>query len=159
MKHRLLAGAEFGRQESKGFRNTGFFNNATTSISVPFATPTVFTPVTFRQNATDANAESTASFAALYAQDQIELSPQWQAIAGLRYDNFKLDYRNNRNGQGLSRSDNLVSPRLGLVYKPVNPLSLYASYSVSYLPYSGDQFTTLDAVSYTHLTLPTILLV
>jgi catecholate siderophore receptor len=149
VKHRLLAGAEFGRQESKGFRNTGFFNNATTSISVPFATPTVFTPVTFRQNATDANEESTASVAALYAQDQIELSPQWQAIAGLRYDNFKLDYRNNRNGQELSRSDNLVSPRLGLVYKPVRPLSLYASYSVSYLPYSGDQFTTLDVTTQT----------
>lgn len=149
VKHRLLAGAEFGRQESKGFRNTGFFNNTATSISVPFATPTVFTPVTFRQNATDANAESTASVAALYVQDQIELSPQWQAIAGLRYDNFKLDYRNNRNGQELSRSDNLVSPRVGLVYKPVAPLSLYASASVSYLPYSGDQFTTLDVTTQT----------
>jgi catecholate siderophore receptor len=149
VKHKLLLGTEFGRQESEGFRNTGFFNNSTTSISVPFANPTDFTPVTFRQNATDANAQSTASIAALYAQDQIEFSRQWQAIAGLRYDNFKLDYRNNRNGQELSRTDNLLSPRLGLVFKPIDPVSLYASYSVSYLPYSGDQFTTLDVTTQT----------
>jgi catecholate siderophore receptor len=44
-----------------------------------------------------------------------------------------------------SRTDNLWSPRLGLVFKPVGNASLYASYSRSYLPQSGDQFLALDA--------------
>lgn len=35
------------------------------------------------------------------------------------------------------------SPRLGLVFKPLSNLSLYASYSRSYLPQSGDQFSGL----------------
>ena len=40
--------------------------------------------------------------------------------------------------------DNLWSPRLGLVLKPTDDLSFYASYSRSYLPQSGDQFSSLD---------------
>jgi catecholate siderophore receptor len=34
-----------------------------------------------------------------------------------------------------------------VIYRPLEPLSLYASYSVSYLPSSGDQFNSLDATS------------
>jgi catecholate siderophore receptor len=40
-----------------------------------------------------------------------------------------------------------VSPRLGVVVKPVRTLSLYASYSRSYLPQSGDQFSGLTPVT------------
>jgi catecholate siderophore receptor len=43
----------------------------------------------------------------------------------------------------------MVSPRAGLVLKPVQPLSLYGSYSVSYLPSSGDQFSSLTATTQT----------
>ena len=43
-----------------------------------------------------------------------------------------------------SRNDKLWSPRLGLVLKPRDNLSIYASYSRSYLPQSGDQFSGLD---------------
>ncbi len=37
IRHTLLAGAEFGRQLTDNFRNTGFFNNSATTILVPFA--------------------------------------------------------------------------------------------------------------------------
>ena len=50
-------------------------------------------------------------------------------------------------GQTFSRINNLVSPRAGVVIKPVDPLSLYGSYSVSYLPASGDQFGALTSRS------------
>ena len=39
------------------------------------------------------------------------------------------------------------SPRLGLIVKPQDNLSLYASYSRSYLPQSGDQFSGLTPVT------------
>ncbi|TXH06046.1 MAG: TonB-dependent siderophore receptor [Nevskiaceae bacterium] len=149
VSHKLLGGAEFGRQTTDNFRQTGYFNNATTTIQVPFNDPVTYTPVTFRQSASDADGRSVVNLAAVYVQDQIVFSPQFQAIAGLRFDNFNLKYRNNRNGTELSRTDNLVSPRLGLVYKPLDPLSLYASYSVSYLPSSGDQFGSIDATTQT----------
>jgi catecholate siderophore receptor len=36
IKHMLLGGFEVGRQHSNNFRNTGFFNNTSTSMFVPF---------------------------------------------------------------------------------------------------------------------------
>lgn len=147
VRHTLLAGTEFGRQVSNNFRNTGFFNNTSTSISVPFANPTINTPVTFRQNATDADNHVQANVAAAYAQDQIELSRKVQVLVGLRFDHFNLKFHNNRNGDNLGRVDDLVSPRVGIVVKPIEPLSLYASYSVSHLPSSGDQFSSLTSIT------------
>ncbi len=143
VKHRVLAGAEAGRQVTDNFRNTGYFNGAATSILVPFDAPRTTVPVTFRQSATDADNHVVADVFALYAQDQVELSKSLQLLAGLRYDRFDLDYRNERDGSELSRADDLVSPRAGLVFTPVAPLSLYGSWSVSWLPASGDQFASL----------------
>ncbi len=147
LRHTLLAGAEFGWQASNNFRNTGFFNNTTTSITVPFGSPTITTPVTFRQNSTDADNQVKANVVATYAQDQIELSRKVQVVAGIRFDHFNLRFHNNRTGENFRRIDNLVSPRLGIVIKPIVPLSLYASHSVSYLPSSGDQFSSLTAIT------------
>jgi catecholate siderophore receptor len=147
LRHTLLVGAEVGRQLTDNFRNTGFFNNTATALLAPYGNPTIATPVTFRQSATDADNHLRTIVAATYAQDQIELSRRVQAVAGLRFDHFDLQYHNNRTGDTLTRPDNLVSPRVGLVVKPVVPLSLYGSYSVSYLPSSGDQFSSLTTIT------------
>ena len=77
----------------------------------------------------------------------MELSSHLQVVGGLRFDHFDLTYHNNRNGDTLGRVDNLVSPRAGVVVKPVEPVSIYASYSVSYLPSSGDQFSSLTTIT------------
>lgn len=147
IRHVLLAGTEFGLQLTNNFRNTGFFNNTSTSISVPYTDPTISTPVTFRQNATDADNHVETKVAATYVQDQVELSSRVQVIAGLRFDRFDLRFHNNRNGVDLSRVDSLVSPRLGIVFKPATPVSIYGSYTVSHLPGSGDQFSSLTTIT------------
>src|SRR5713101_5272612 len=77
----------------------------------------------------------------------MEISGYIQVIAGVRFDRFDLRYQNNRTGDNLRRIDNLVSPRAGIVFKPVAPLSIYANYSVSYLPSSGDQFSSLTTIT------------
>jgi catecholate siderophore receptor len=147
VRHKLLAGAEIGRQLTDNFRNTGYFNNSVTSILVPFSDTVIGTPVTFRQAATDADNHLKTSVAATYVQDQMDLSRHFQVIAGLRFDHFDLQYHNNRTGENLRRIDNLVSPRAGIVYKPITALSIYTNYSVSYLPSSGDQFSSLTTIT------------
>jgi catecholate siderophore receptor len=147
VKHSLLAGTELGRQLTDNFRNTGFFNNTATSILVSVSDPIVRVPVTFRQNATDADNHLLTNLAAAYVQDQIELSRYVQLVAGARFDYFDLRFHNNRNGDNLRRIDQLVSPRVGVVVKPVVSLSLYGNYSIAYLPSSGDQFSSLTTIT------------
>lgn len=148
VKHELLAGMELGRQETDNFRNTGFFNNTSTSVSVPVSNPITNVPVTFRQNATDANNHIENTITAFYLQDQIKFTPKFEAVVGLRHDKFETDFRNDRIAAGvaghkINTDDNLLSPRLGLIYKPVEPVSIYTSYSLSYVPRAGDQLASL----------------
>src|SRR6185503_15825613 len=84
VKHVLLAGGEFGRQSTDAFRNTAYFNDATTSVLVPVGNPlSTGVPVTFRQSATDADAHTRAIVTSAYFQDQVEFSRWVQAVAGL----------------------------------------------------------------------------
>ncbi|HVR82530.1 MAG TPA: TonB-dependent receptor, partial [Luteimonas sp.] len=137
---------EFGRQETDNLRQTGFFGvpgSAATSANVPLSNPRYTGPISFAQSSSDADNHGVATIAAAYVQDQIEFTPRWQAIVGLRYDRFEVDFRNNRNGEVLATTDNLWSPRVGLVYKPIEPVSLYASYSIAHLPRAGEQLSSL----------------
>src|SRR5262249_23085192 len=142
-RHTVLTGVEVGRQGTDNFRNTGYFGGSVTSVLVPFATPHVSVPVVFRQSATDADNHLQTAVASAYVQDRLELSKALQVIAGARIDSFDLKYRNKRSGDRLRRVDRLVSPRAGIVVKPIEPLSIYGSYTVSHLPSSGDQFSSL----------------
>ena len=147
LKHVLLAGAEVGNQRSRNLRNTGFFNNTSVSILAPFDNPTINTPITFRQSPTDASNHVKTKLAAAYVQDQVEFSKYLQFVGGVRFDYFDLNFHNNRNGEQLRRIDRLVSPRAGVIVKPVAPLSIYGNYSVAYLPSSGDQFSSLTVIT------------
>jgi catecholate siderophore receptor len=147
VRHTFLIGTEVGRQLTDNFRNTGFFNNTATSILVPYNRPLVTTPVTFRQSATDADNHLMTNLAAGYAQDQIALAKYVQVITGVRFDYFDLRFHNRRNGDNLRRIDRLVSPRAGVVFKPITALSVYGNYSVAYLPSSGDQFSSLTTIT------------
>ncbi len=147
IRHTLLAGVETGRQLTNNFRNTAYFNNTDTTILVPLVSSVIHTPVTFRQSATDADNHLKTNLGAGYVQDQIDLSKYVQVVGGLRFDYFDLQYHDNRTGANLRRIDHLVSPRAGIVFKPTGLVSLYGSYSISYLPSSGDQFSSLTTVT------------
>lgn len=141
--HKVATGIELGRQVTDNFRSTGFFDNNVTSINVPTSNPGSAPTPTFRQQASDADNHGTATVASLYLQDQITFSPQWQAIVGLRYDHFKVDFLNRRNNKALVQTDTPLSPRAGLIYKPFEALSLYGSYSRAFVPRAGEQLSSL----------------
>jgi catecholate siderophore receptor len=147
LAHTLMAGFELGRQDTENLRMTGYFPGGGTSVTVPLTNPTINLPITFAPSATDASNSGTADVAALYIQDQIQLTDQVQVLLGLRYDSFDVDFLNRRTGAGLETSDGLWSPRLGLVFKPQENLAFYASYSRSYLPRSGEQLNSLTAAT------------
>ena len=148
IEHTLLAGLELGRQQTDSLRHTGYFTTLgpnVTSASVPLSRPTTALPLAFRPSPTDADNESEARIAALYVQDQIRFSPRFQAVVGLRYDRFEVDFKNRRDGAELESRDGMLAPRLGLIFKPVEALSLYGSYGLSYQPRAGEHLGSLTA--------------
>jgi catecholate siderophore receptor len=137
----LLFGFELGRQDSKNLRMTG---TVVGGNRVPLSDPTTDADVIFAATSSDANNASRATVAAIYAQDQVRPAPWIELVAGSRFDHFTREVDVLRSGGGeFRRDDNLVSPRFGLILKPRPNLSFYASYSRSYLPQSGDQFSSL----------------
>ncbi len=149
IKHKILTGVELGQQTTDNLRQTGYFPSVganATSINVAINKPYT-DAVTFRPSASDASNHSVASNAAIYVQDQIEFAPQWQAIVGLRYDNFGMDFTNKRTGEKIKTTDTPLSPRAGLVYKPITEMSLYASYSLAFTPRAGEQLSSLTATN------------
>ncbi|BAU90719.1 TonB-dependent siderophore receptor [Methylorubrum populi] len=145
VKHTLLGGFELGYQEGLSLRETGFFATpgAPQSLVVNPLAPVSRVGVTFRNIASDANSRYDLGLAAAYVQDQIELNEYVQLIGGLRFDHFDFAATDRRTNVTNARIDDLVSPRAGIVVKPLPNLALYTSYSVSYLPSSGDQFSAL----------------
>lgn len=145
MAHTLLAGFEFGKQEGVTYREDGFFaTTGTQSLVVNPLSPLSRVPVAFRNLASAANNRYDLGLAALYVQDQVEIGPHVQIVGGLRYDHFDFTSTDRRSGVANTRVDDLLSPRAGLVFKPVDTLAFYGSYSVSYLPSAGDQFSALS---------------
>lgn len=146
IRHKFATGLELGRQVTDNKRNTGYFSpfrDSDTSMQAPLSSPTVNAPMSFRASATDAENHGTATVASVYLQDQIEFSPQWQAIVGLRYDRFNVEFQNRRNNSTMEVTDTPFSPRVGLVYKPVQAVSIYGSYSIAYVPRAGEQLASL----------------
>jgi len=145
--HTVLAGFELGRQNTNSTRVNGTFAVVPggTTLRTPVALADPFRPPVPVFGAPLRRNHSRANIAGGFVQDQIAIGDHVEIVAGLRYDRFSLHFENLLTGATLARTDNLWSPRLGLVLKPAANASLYASYSRSYLPQSGDQFTALDA--------------
>ena len=155
--HVLLVGAEYTDQDSASERINGFFptlaaplNRRVTVALSP--TPAIPTPTFIAGNVTGAGnrqIDSNVDQLSFYVQDQIGITDYLDVIAGIRYDRLKINVRSRFAATDVSRVDNLWSPRVGLVVKPVPEASLYASWSKSFLPQSGDQFLTFDATNAT----------
>ncbi|HYN46614.1 MAG TPA: TonB-dependent siderophore receptor [Allosphingosinicella sp.] len=149
VRHTLLMGFEYGNQASANQRLNGFFDSGVPTTqggrrtTVALADPLVLPPITFRPGTGQRSTASDAEILAFYVQDQVEFGPV-ELVAGLRYDRFDLRVSDLLAGTRFERGDDLWSPRLGLIVHPAPPVSLYASYSRSYLPQSGDQFNSLD---------------
>ena len=147
IKHTMLVGAEFGRQKTDNLGQNAVFpttGTATvTAIYVPVANPLV-SRSDVRWLSNPSSNFGTLTVAAGYIQDQIEIMPQLQVILGARYEHLKTEVTNRQAGDVFTqKTDDLWSPRAGLVFKPLENASIYASFSRSYLPRGGDQLTSL----------------
>jgi iron complex outermembrane receptor protein len=73
----------------------------------------------------------------IYLQDQVTLADNLKLLVGGRLDFSEQEDIFPLDGDTSEQSDDAFSPRIGIVYQPIGPLSLYASYSSSFLPTIG----------------------
>ena len=155
LKHTFAGGLEFmsERQKNKSFATTGLTTDQANLYNPNPNDPNL--PVPF---ATGAYTDGKTTTAALYAFDTIELTPQWLLNGGLRFEH----YRTETNGatlvttsnqasypgyavgtlapSSMSNSDNLLSWKVGAVYKPAPNGSIYAAYATSLTPPGSANF-------------------
>ncbi|MCU6499451.1 TonB-dependent siderophore receptor [Rugamonas sp. A1-17] len=137
-QHALLAGVELSDQKRDVV-------TAQTGIGLPvnlYAPQHVLPAPNLGALPVALNNGFTAKTQALYLQDQITIAPQWKALAGVRFDRFQQEQTNRLTKVFSERTDNVVSPRAGVVYQPVDGQSWYLNLSRSSQPGGGDLLYT-----------------
>lgn len=82
-----------------------------------------------------------------YIQDQIQITPWLDVVLGGRFDSFDIDVFNVPADETRTRKDEEFSPRAGVILKPRENMSIYGSYSESFLPRSGEQFANINGTN------------
>jgi catecholate siderophore receptor len=151
--HTILVGAEMIDTENENFRYNTFWSttsddneifNITRPMNFGINSAGVLTTNDF---AADLNNQTTSDIevTSLYIQDQIDFSEKWKLMIGGRVDNFDITVVDVKADSSQSRDDSEFSPRGGIIFKARENMSLYWSYSESFLPRSGEQYKKLDA--------------
>jgi iron complex outermembrane receptor protein len=88
----------------------------------------------------DSNFEFVNNSYGFYIQDQITFAENLKLLVGGRFD--VTNWRNDDfiSGDSLYQIEQSFSPRIGIVYQPIPAISLYASYSQSFLPPQTEAF-------------------
>jgi catecholate siderophore receptor len=126
LEHALAGGLELSREEQNNRNGAQTANQPLADLfdpdpgQAPLASmPAIDAPWTKAQ----------ADTVALFAADTIKLSEKWQLLGGVRYDHIETDF------SGTSgRTDDLLSWRSGLVFKPRSNGSIYFGYGTSFNP-------------------------
>jgi len=133
IEHKLLVGVELFRENQ--FKNRFDIGDiAPLDLFNPvYGSP--LGPVTFSLD----NATLTQS-AGFYIQDQISLLDNLKLILGGRFDLYEQKLTDKLADTRTEQSEQAFSPRVGIVYQPIQPISLYASFTRSFNPVSGTGF-------------------
>ena len=165
--HTLLVGAEYVDQENTNHRYRSNFRNATfQAAGDDTLQETAWFDITRSgaftagsANATDARIPGTSvefsthlktkteteiEVNSIYFQDQWDVTDNLIITLGGRYDDFDITLVDVKAGETRTATIEEFGPRGGIVFKPNSNSSLYASYSESFLPRSGEQFKSMS---------------
>jgi iron complex outermembrane recepter protein len=134
IEHTLLIGLDLNRETTAGGQrrlpdHPSFFTNIFTQVSDPLPNVSVADLTTFGRNGSREQ-----NRLGLYLQDQIKVLDNLKLLVGGRfdlYDRTSIDLRSETTSKD---SVQRFSPRVGVVYQPIEPISLYASFSQSFNP-------------------------
>ena len=129
IKHKLLAGFDLFRQT----RRSGIVRTAAAPLDV--FNPVYGQPLGDTLGRIDIYYRDDAL--GFYLQDQVTLANNLKLLVGGRYDLVENESADRIASTTSVQSDSAFSPRVGIVYQPITPVSLYASYSRSFEQVTG----------------------
>jgi iron complex outermembrane recepter protein len=131
IQHQLLLGVDLSRFYSRGIQEASFQG---TQIDL-------FNPVYSAEilEQTDPPSDTTilTDSIGIYLQDQVTITNNFKLLLGGRFDAFEQTDEDLIADTETPQSGDAFSPRLGIVYQPIEPISLYASYARSFAPTIG----------------------
>ena len=160
--HTILAGFESIETENSNFRFNTYWTSKDCSVSgydqesfditnpMDFTVTTGGSPTSVEYTNTcslKSNTETDISVTSFFIQDQVDLTDNLILVLGGRHDTFDVTVNDIKNGTTASREDSEFSPRMGLIFKPRDSVSVYYSYSESFAPRSGEQYKKLTGGS------------
>jgi catecholate siderophore receptor len=166
IQHDLSSGIEFVYESQLSYTMGIPFLSATSASTTPQAPANLYNPSTddvFQPLVrTGAKTDGETTTYALYALDTITLNEHWELSAGLRAERFhtKTDVLTRQGtatpqpipvgtlvGSSAKLDDDLISWKLGAVYKPAENGSIYVSYATSQLPPGSANFSLSTAAN------------
>ncbi|WP_298906991.1 TonB-dependent siderophore receptor [uncultured Nostoc sp.] len=136
IEHQLLAGLEW----KPSFGDSTDFSSVEGYPSINIYNPVYGFPF---PAVTTSNGNSNTDTVGIALQDQVTLLPNVKLLVGGRYDFISTDSDSIADisipsePQKSGSDSQAFSPRVGIVYQPIEPISLYASYSRSFTPNLG----------------------
>ena len=154
VKHTILIGADADKYSTETYTFLlNKYNSALANTSIRtqniYDTINIFDPSTFNQRqdvpylATDRINTSPITRVGVYVQDLVSVSEKLKVLAGVRYSNQQNQKatvdsvsRGTKGSIDAFKSD-ACSPKLGIVYQPVKQVSIFASYTNSFIVNTG----------------------
>lgn len=133
VQHKLVTGVNISRLDSLSVFSFG------TASPIDIFNPVYNQPLGSSEPAGDSS--SRIDVLGIYLQDQIAFSDNLKLVLGGRFDIANFNQTDRLDGTTASQQYEAFSPRIGLVYQPIEPLSLYANFSQSF-QVTADAFTT-----------------
>lgn len=134
--HNLVTGVDFAYETETGF---GRGTNGPASPPTSVFNPNPDDPYRERIARNGSRTEVNSTSVGVYAFDTAKFGEKFELNGGLRWDQFSTDFESKSNGvftagTPLSRTDRMLSWRVGAVFKPTSKGSIYAAYGTSFNP-------------------------
>lgn len=134
VRHKLASGLELSREQSDGLRFETPMQPLTDVRAPDYRRADVAMPAATQSNRVDIDT------VALYLYDTLVFNERWQLTGGVRAERYDMTLRSRTAAgvptgpDGYKVSDTTLGGKLGVVYKPNEDASLYASFGVATLP-------------------------
>jgi iron complex outermembrane recepter protein len=137
VEHNLLIGLDLRRQISGGTQRR-LPDGLTPSLDIfnPVYNVIERPSLSALTNEVRNNRDRTNSLGIL-VQDQIQILDNLIVVAGGRFEALSQNSTNNRTGDESGQDLTAFIPSIGVVYQPIEPISLYANYARSFQPNFG----------------------